>query len=337
MKMSLYLYSGPEFGERDDAVSAIKDSLQKKFSSCEFYSYYAVETPIADAMQKLYGASLFSEATCVIFHGAEQIKKKEDIQKIADWAKGAGESSVLILVSDEISCDAKLEKIVAKECRRQFWEMFDEQKIPWLKNYFSKNGYSIENDACEEILDLVENNTQALKNECSRFFVCFPPGAKITVENVDSLIEHGREESAFTLFDAMADGAKSPSERLEGALGILQKIRLSKDSSSVMIISGLSYCFRRLSAWYALKIAGKTDDFSLKTSGFASKKSRRQYSSAERVWNYGQSAAICALLSETDMQIRSGGAGLEDTLLQMLLYEIIMKRGARISAYSECP
>lgn len=331
--MSLYLYSGPEFGERDDAVSTVKESLQKKFSSCEFYSYYSVETPIADAMQKLYGASLFSEATCVVFHGAEQIKKKEDVQKIADWAKNAAESSVLILVSDEISCDAKLEKIVPKECRRQFWELFDEQKIPWLKTYFSKNGYSIETDACEEILDLVENNTQALRNECSRFFVCFPKGATITVENVDSLIEHVREESAFTLFDAMSDGNKAPAERLEGALGILQKIRLSKDSSSVMILSGLSYCFRRLSAWHALKASGATDDFSLKTNGFASKKSRRQYAAAERVWNLGQSAAICALLSETDMRIRSGGAGMEDTLLQMLIYEIILKRGAKISAY----
>lgn len=331
--MSLYLYSGPEFGERDDAVSAIKDSLQKKFSSCEFYSYYSVETPIADAMQKLYGASLFSDATCVVFHGAEQIKKKEDVQKIAEWANGAPDSSVLILVSDEISCDAKLEKIVPKECRRQFWEMYEEAKIPWLKNYFSKNGYSIESDACEEILDLVENNTQALKNECSRFFVCFPTGAKITVENVDSLIEHGREESAFTLFDAMADGSKNAAARLESALAILQKIRLSKDSSSVMIISGLSYCFRRLSAWHALKSCGKTDDFSLKTNGFASKKSRRQFAAAERVWNHGQSAAICALLSETDMQIRSGGSGVEDTILQMLLYEIIMKRGARIAKY----
>ena len=334
MKMSLYLYSGPEFGGRDDAVLAVKNSLQKKFSSCEFYSYYSVETPIADAMQKLYGASLFSDATCVVFHGAEQIKKKEDVQKIADWAKSAPDSSVLILVSDEISCDAKLEKIVPKECRRQFWEMSEEDKIPWLKNYFSKNGYSIENDACEEILDLVENNTQAFRNECSRFFVCFPQGARITVENVDSLIEHCREESAFTIFDAMSDGTRQPSERLESALGILQKIRLSKDSSSVMIISGLSYCFRRLSVWHALKAAGKTDDFSLKTNGFASRKSRRQYSAAERVWNLGQSAAVCALLSETDMQIRSGGAGMEDTLLQMLLYEIIMKRGARIANYS---
>lgn len=332
--MSLYLYSGPEFGGRDDAVLALKNSLRKKFSSCEFYSYYSVETPIADAMQKLYGASLFSDATCVVFHGAEQIKKKEDVQKIADWAKSASDSSVLILVSDEISCDAKLEKIVPKECRRQFWEMYEKDKIPWLKNYFSKNGYSIENDACEEILELVENNTQALRNECSRFFVCFPQGAKITVENVDSLIEHGREESAFTLFDAMSDGARKPSERLESALGILQKIRLSKDSSSVMIISGLSYCFRRLSAWHALKAAGKTDEPSLNANGFASKKSRRQCAAAERVWNQGQSAAICALLSETDMQIRSGGAGLEDTLLQMLLYEIITKRGARIAAYS---
>ncbi len=331
----MYLFSGPEFGERNEAVAAVKSSLKNKFGSLEAYTYYSVETDPQSALVQLYSESLFSAATCVVYNGAETIKKKEDIEKISAWAEGAGEASVLILVSDEISCDSKLEKIVPKENRKQFWEMFENRKIPWLKNYFSKNGFSIADDACEEILDLVENNTQALKNECSRFFVCFKPGTKITVQNVEQLIEHNREESAFTLFDAMAEYAKSPAERLETALGILQKIRLSKDSASVAILAGLTYCFRRLEAWHNLERAGKTDEFSLKTNGFASKKSRTQFSSAARVWSFGQTVAIKSLLSRVDMQIRSSGTGMEDTLLQTLIYSIVVKKGASLAVWEE--
>ncbi len=335
MSAPLYLFSGPEIGERSEAVAAVKDSLKNKFGSLESYTYYSVETDPQSALVQLYSESLFSAATCVVYNGAETIKKKEDIEKIASWSKGAGDASVLILVSDEISCDSKLEKLVPKENRKQFWEMFEDRKIPWLKNYFSKNGFSIDDDACEEILDLVENNTQALKSECSRFFVCFEPGTKITVQNVDQLIEHNREESAFTLFDAMAESGKSAAERLETALGILQKIRLSKDSASVPLIAGLSYCFRRLEAWHNLKRAGTTDDFSLKTNGFASKKSRSQFDSAARVWTLGQTVAVKALLSRVDMQIRSTGSGLEDTFLQTLLYSIVVKKGASLSVWEE--
>ncbi len=333
MSAPIYLFSGPEFGERAEAVDSVKNSLRKKFGSLEEYTYYSVETDAPDALEKLYSESLFSAATCVVYNGAENIKKKEDIQKIESWSKAAGEASVLILVSDMISLASSLEKIIPKENRRQFWEMFDDRKVPWLKNYFSKNGFSIDDEACEEILDLVENNTQALKSECSRFFVCFKPGTRITVENVDALIEHNREESAFTLFAAMADSTKNPAERLELSLGILQKIRLSKDSSAVMIIAGLTFCFRRLEVWHNLKMQGKGDDFNLKTNGFASKTSRRQYSGAEQCWTLGQTLAVTALLAETDMRIRSGGTGLEDTLLITMIYAIIEKKGGRLADY----
>lgn len=329
----LYLFSGPEFGERNDAVQSVKDSLKNKFGSLEEYSYYSSETSVSDAMEKLYSESLFSAATSVVYNGAESIKKKDEIESIAAWAKTAGEASVLILVSDEISCDSKLEKIVPKENRRQFWEMFEDRKIPWLKNFFSKNGYSIDEDACEEILDLVENNTQALRNECSRFFAVFPAGTRINLENVDALIEHNREESAFTLFDAMADSVKEAGARLENALTVLQKIRLSKDSSSVLIIAGLTFCFRRLAVWHNLVKGGKNDELNLKINGFSSKKSRRQYSAAAKCWSLGQTAAIVALLAETDMAIRSGAQGLEDTMLQMMLYQIIEGKGRHLASY----
>lgn len=335
MSAPIYLFCGPEIGERNDAVAAVKKSLKDKFGSAEYYTYYSVETDPQSALVQLYSESLFSAATCVIYNGAETIKKKEDIEKIEAWARGAGEASVLILVSDQVSCDPKLEKLVPKENKRQFWEMFEDRKIPWLKNYFSKNGYSIDDDACEEILDLVENNTQALKSECSRFFVCFDPGTKITVQNVDQLIEHNREESAFTLFDAMAESSKSGSERLETSLDILRKIRLSKDSASVELIAGLVYCFRRLLLWHNLQKAGKGDDFNLKINGFSSKKSKRQYSQAARVWTMGQTLAITGLLSRADMSIRSTGSGMEDVILQALLYAIVAKKGASLAVWEE--
>ena len=330
----MYLFTGPEFGERNDAVTNIKNALKKKFGETEDYSFYATETSVAEFMGILQNESLFASATCVVVKNADAIKKKDDVDTIVSWISNTkSETSVLILVSDEISIDSKIEKAVPAANKKVFWEMFEDRKLPWVQGFFSKNGYGISEDGAALVLEMIENNTEALKNECSRFFILFPKEHFITAEDVESVLAHTREENAFSLFGQMASAADGAEERFEKSLEILQKIRLSKENSSVMIIAGLASCFRKLSLWQKLKSEGKTDDFNLKINGFSSKKMRQQYASAAKVWTSGQTVAILAVLASGDVAIRSGGTLMEDVLLQKLLYEIIIKKGAASAQY----
>lgn len=329
MTPPVYLFTGPEFGERNDAIENLKNSVSKKFGSVDNYLFYASETPVNEFMSVLQNESLFSEATFITVKNAETIKKKDEIEIILNWIKNVkSENAVLVLVSDEISIDSKIEKAVPSSNQKKFWEMYEDKKLPWLQNYFSKNGYTLTEDAGNLILSLIENNTQSLKAECSKFFICFPKGTKITEETVDKILTHTREENAFSLFDAMSNSQKTSQERFQNSLEILQKIRLSKENSSVMIIAGLSSCFRKLSLWHKLRLEGKNDDFNLKINGFSSAKIKKQYLSASKNWTSGETSAILSILAETDMNIRSGGTLLENTLLEKALYEIIIKKGS---------
>ena len=329
MTPPVYLFTGPEFGERNDAIENLKNSVSKKFGSVDNYLFYASETPVNEFMSVLQNESLFSEATFITVKNAETIKKKDEIEIILNWIKNVkSENAVLVLVSDEISVDSKIEKAVPSSNQKKFWEMYEDKKLPWIQNYFSKNGYTLTEDAGNLILSLIENNTQSLKAECSKFFICFPKGTKITEETVDKILTHTREENAFSLFDAMSNSQKTSQERFQNSLEILQKIRLSKENSSVMIIAGLSSCFRKLSLWHRLRLEGKNDDFNLKINGFSSAKIKKQYLSASKNWTSGETSAILSILAETDMNIRSGGTLLENTLLEKALYEIIIKKGS---------
>lgn len=329
MTPPVYLFTGPEFGERNDAIENLKNSVSKKFGSVDNYLFYASETSVNEFMSVLQNESLFSEATFITVKNAETIKKKDEIEIILNWIKNVkSENAVLVLVSDEISVDSKIEKAVPSSNQKKFWEMYEDKKLPWLQNYFSKNGYTLTEDAGNLILSLIENNTQSLKAECSKFFICFPKGTKITEETVDKILTHTREENAFSLFDAMSNSQKTSQERFQNSLEILQKIRLSKENSSVMIIAGLSSCFRKLSLWHRLRLEGKNDDFNLKINGFSSAKIKKQYLSAAKNWTSGETSAILSILAETDMNIRSGGTLLENTLLEKALYEIIIKKGS---------
>ena len=343
MAAPVYLLTGPEIGERNDYIEKLKADVKKRFGASDDYLFYAADTRVQDVVARLRTESLFCPATVIVLRGAEQIKLKDDIALLGEWVASVtpstkntspAESSVLILVSDAVSVDAKLEKLVPKEHKKIFWELFEERKEAWVQNFFRKNGYAIDADAVDMVLAMVENNTEELRNECGRFFLCFPQDHVITGADVEQLLAHNREESAFTLFDAMADADSSVQKRLEGALQILQKILLTKNGNAVMLIAGLASCFRRLLAWHRLHAAGAyADDITLRQNGFAGKTIRAQYARAARVWTQGQAAGIVALLSKTDMEIRALGTAFVETQLTLMVYEIVVKRGAYTASY----
>lgn len=343
MAAPVYLLTGPEIGERNDYIEKLKADVKKRFGASDDYLFYAADTRVQDVVARLRTESLFCPATVIVLRGAEQIKLKDDIALLGEWVASVtpsakntspAESSVLILVSDAVSVDAKLEKLVPKEHKKIFWELFEERKEAWVQNFFRKNGYAIDADAVDTVLAMVENNTEELRNECGRFFLCFPQDHVITGADVEQLLAHNREESAFTLFDAMADADSSVQKRLEGALQILQKILLTKNGNAVMLIAGLASCFRRLLVWHRLHAAGAyADDITLRQNGFAGKTIRAQYARAARVWTQGQAAGIVALLSKTDMEIRALGTAFVETQLTLMVYEIVVKRGAYTASY----
>ena len=337
MSAPIYLYTGPEAGEKNDQILALKEELRKKMGSSDDFVYYGTDLNMSDVVAQLMTESLFIPSTFVTIRNAELVKDKKDIDMLAQWVqtveKTKKETTVLVLVSDELKVDSKLEKLVPAANKKVFWEMFENRKEQWLYSFFKKNGYSLEPDAVASILEMVENNTEALRNECSRFFMCFEPGHFVTAADVEQILAHNREESAFTLFGAMVE-QELPRKRFENCLEILQKIRMSKkDSDAVVIIAGLLYCFRKLALWQSLHMSGSPNEAELKKNGFTSKTARSQYSSASRIWSSGQVAAIVALLSKTDIDIRSSGTVFQDTLLSLMIYEIIIKNGAYCSEY----
>lgn len=334
MAAPIYLFTGPEIGNRNEQVETIKNSLTKKFGDLDSYLLYASDSKIEDIIAKLQTESLFVPATCVVLREAELLKKKEEIELIAAWLKTAKDTATLILVSDEISVDAKLTKLVPNEHKQIFWAIDESRLGEWVRSYFRKNGYAIAPDAVDSILELTESNTEALRTECNRFFLCFAKDHEVTESDVEQILAHNREESAFSLFDAMANPSDAASARLESALSILQKILLTKNNSPVMILAGLASCFRRLELWHSIHAGGAyLDDFALKTKGFTSKTARTQYARASRVWTFGQCAAILASIASTDSEIRSTGTTMQETQLSLLLYEIIMKNGGRTAVY----
>ena len=330
MSAPLWLFTGPELGERNDALEALRKSAEKKYGQLDNHLFYAADTSISIVLDAVQNGSLFADARFAVIRNAEIIKKKEDIQALAQWVEQTPneDGAFLVLLSDEIGIDKKIEALVPKEHKKIFWELFENKKQDWIRRFFAQSKIGIEQEAIEVLLELVENNTEALKTACTHISLFFEPGVTLTAETVERLLAHNKEETPFTLFDALSNA------NLEYALNIRQKLTLSKESSPVQLIAGLTYCFRRLRDWHNLAQTGGLDDFSLKKAGFTSKKAIDQYRRASRQWNEQTVYRIISLLNKTDMQIRAMGQELSGVLLDTCLYSIIHNQGHELAAWT---
>ncbi|MHB9291236.1 putative DNA polymerase III subunit delta [Hollandina sp. SP2] len=311
-----FLFLGPEIGEKQAAISEIRQNLQVSFGTApEETSFYAGETPVQDMVAVLRTSSLFAEQRLIFIKNADVLKKKEELEILAAYLKAPQEHTTLILISETTSLAKIVETAVPSGNKRVFWELFENRKQEWVASFFRQQGYKISEDGIEAILELVENNTDALRRECSRLML-FLGKEGISGEAVEKWLSHTREESAFTLFSRISAGDFAKSlESLHTLLGAQE--------SPVALLAGLAWCFRKLRDYLSLIASGKSSEFEFKKIGLASAKARKDYERASRRYDRLGADTCISLIGEYDMLVRSGGVGLESLLMDMFLYKIM--------------
>lgn len=318
-----WLFTGAEIGLKKQKVQDLKKQISQKYGEIESHVFYAYETNCYDVLNLLQSISLFSAPIFIEYRNAELIKDKNEISALQNWIKNASldNLSFLVLESEEFSINKKLESTFSASQKQIFWEMFENKKHDWIRQFFSSRQMRISEGAIETILDLVENNTEALKNECQHLALFFEKGKLIEDSDIKNLLSHNKDEDVFSLFDALtfSDSEKS--------FNILNKLILSKNFSSVQLIVGLTYCFRRLLQIqnYLNSTGELPNQNNLRRFGVTSKKAISQNSRALRLWNVEELNQIILLLNNCDLQIRKMGNSLQNTLLEILLLKIVKK------------
>ena len=312
-----YIFLGPELGKKQDAIDGVrKKCAANAETSAEETVFYAGETPVSRIAAAVQNHSLFAEFRLFLVKNAEQIKKKDEADLLASCMKELEADTALILISDETKLAAVLDNAVPKENRRVFYELFESEKSEWVRSFFRREGFSIDPDAVEAILELVENNTEALRRECSRLLLFLSKDRAVTAADVEKWLSHSREESAFTLFSRIASGD------LSRAVESLHTLLAAKESAQ-SILAGLAWCFRKLRDYLALLETGEANNFELKKIGIAAPKARDDYTAAARRYSAAGADACLALTAEYDILLRSSGAALESALMDAYLVKIV--------------
>jgi len=311
-----YIFLGPEIGKKQDAIEALRKKLAAN-NQIEETVFYASETPAVDIANAVQNHSLFADTRLFIVKNAELFKKKDEVTLIASCMRELDPATALVLLSDDFKLAAGLDDCAQKENRAVFYEMFDNEKSEWVRSFFKREGRAISAEGVDTILELVENNTDAMRRECTRLMLFLPKDRAATAEDIEKWLSHSREESAFTLFSRIAAGDISRSIETLHAL-------LAAKESATGILATLAWCFRKLRDYLVLlKSGAASNNFELKKIGLSSPKARSDYAAAARRYNAAAADACLALIAEYDILTRASGAALEQVLMDVFQMKLI--------------
>lgn len=326
---SIYLFLGPEEGEKSAAIAEQREALRSRLGDeLDEFNLYAFDTTPADLVGILRNGSLFGSGTFVRYKAVEQLRRKEEIAPLLRYAEAPNENAMLILESSEIRVHEDLGKAAGSGGRRIFWEMFEDQKQAWLGGYFRRHQVTIDPDALELLLDLVENNTLDLRHEADKL-IAFS-GDRVRVEDVERFVYHAREENVFTLFDAIVE------RNLEHALDIVAKLLVQQDP--VRLVGGIARQIERILLFQELRADERDDQRAIaalekllhRGSGkprTLSKTARKDLLRAAGRFPLAACRSMARLSVDVDALFRSVPAELHRSLFEQYLYSLIVRDG----------
>lgn len=319
---SVYLLLGPESGEKADFVQNVRAAIEKRAGEKpEESKFYPFETGMADLVAMLRNGSLFASHRLVFLDSVDQLSAKADIDLLVEYCAHPVEDATLVLSSDQTQVDKRLSAAVPADLRKIFWEMFDNQKLGWVTSYLRKQGCSITADAANLLLEMVENNTQELRQECDRLALYFGRSHEIAVDDVETFIYHSKEENVFSLFQEMA------ACNFDGSLEILQKMMLGSEGNPVAIMAGLIWQFRRLLNLSVLLDERYSARDAFTKLGIRSKRTQKNYEVGGRNYSREGLERILVLAGRYDAMFRRLGSALHPLLLQIFVYSVVVRKG----------
>jgi len=313
----VYLFLGPEEGMKSDEVSSLKKRVAHRAGGeVDEHRFYLPDDDIEASVDVLRNGSLFSAHRFVIVSGIEQIRKKSDIDTLLAYLKSPNEESTLVLVSDSVRIDARLDKAVPAEHKKIFWEMFENQKNSWVHGYFRKRHIEITPEAVELFLEIVENNTQELRNEADKLCTFVGPDGSVGPEEIDTFIYHSREESVFTLFAYVVTG------NFEAAVQVVDKLMSAGETGPVQLIGGLIFQLRRLLALRQFVDNGVALETAFSRLNIRGKRIQQEYRNGMEKFSAADIEDAIHLLSEYDALFRSERPGIHNLLAHLMTYQL---------------
>jgi len=203
--LPVYFFPGPEVGRKREHIKALQTSLaQQDREEPELHRFYPYDTDVSDVVSLLRNGSLFSSRRLVVVADAHALSAA-DIKVFKEYLVSPSPDVVLVFTTDESPGSREYPRTLAdalpKASVEVFWEMFERDKRSWVMGFFREKGLKADTAAVDVLLEITEGTTDALREACELLVFSAERGSMISEKDVDRVLEHGREETVYSLFD----------------------------------------------------------------------------------------------------------------------------------------
>jgi len=302
--LPVYFYPGPEVGKKRERIDALKNALaESDGEEPELHRFYPYDSETSEIISILKNGSLFSSRRLVILADAHALKAA-DIKIFKEYFSAPSPEAVLVLTTDEGPGSRNYPRTLAnalpKNAVEVFWEMFERDKRGWVMKFFRDKGLRIDNSVVELLLDVTEGTTDALREACDLLVFSMDSGKIITEADIDRVLEHGRDETVYSLFDRFCR------RDLKGVLESYRKMLHSDPGSVDRILSMLADPLARLGEFSVLLSRGlNPEDAGKELKLRGGKRALRAYRDGARSFSPGELGSALRGLIDLESWLRT--------------------------------
>ncbi len=166
-----------------------------------------------DAVAGLNALGLFGDGERLVVVRGMSGWKKDDAVAVAEYLEQPAPHAVLALVGDPPrggdlakACEAAGDVLRYDVPTRARGRRLDH--AGWVRTQFERSGVQVDRAAAERLVELVGEDTLALESELTKL-VTWAAGDQIGTQEIERLVAHSHEASAFALTDAWGAGDRS--------------------------------------------------------------------------------------------------------------------------------
>jgi len=315
-----YLLLGPEIGQKNDFIQEILLAVKAANpGGVEEHRYRATDKNVSDLVGLMLNGSLFSDMLFVVYSDIDTLKKDE-IRRLKEYLSEPNPNCVCVLTSLENKVDAELQKAIPSDSQKIFWELFENQRRSWLISYFRNKGVRIDPDAVEFFMEMVGNTSDQLRAEADRITLILPQNSSINMEFLEEYLQHQREESPFTLFDALIQ------RRLDASLEIWNKIHLSGENQATSVLIMLARQWRSFYLFVAMRQKGVPEDEVFNELKIFIKRQKDSFKKAYTNFDIEECEKLYLLTQKFDLFVRQASTSEKKLLIDYYIYLVVSKQ-----------
>lgn len=195
------------YGENEIEINKFIEELKTKENIEEHILYNYEDTTINDIIEECAYTDLFGTKKLIIVSDATFLTGKSTLESeefINYINNPTNNILVLKIITEKLDERKKIVKLLKEKAAIKEFKLLDYKNITeYIKDYFNKKEYKINNDAIYEIKNRLDANTKVLDKELEKLILYKINSKEITKEDVEKVIIKYEKDNVFKLVEAV--------------------------------------------------------------------------------------------------------------------------------------